>query len=343
MKKVLITGSAGFIGHHLVLVMAELGFEVIGIDNLNDYYDVSLKHLRLKHQGFAIEHLDLVTSHTSQKYSNVFFLKGDLRDENFIDTLFASHSFDIVVNLAAQAGVRYSIENPRAYVESNISGFLNILESCVKHGVEHLYYASSSSVYGLNDEVPFSTDHKTDRPASLYAATKKSNELMAHAYSHLYNLKTTGLRFFTVYGPMGRPDMAYFLFAKAILDDVPIKVFNHGQLERDFTYIDDIIKSIATLITKKDSGQELSIQKSRIFNIGSDRPIKLMDFIHVIEDALGKKALMDFQPMQKGDVHATWADVSKLELEIGHKINATPIESGINNFINWYKTYHLRQ
>jgi len=343
MKKVLITGSAGFIGHHLVIQLAELGYEVVGLDNLNNYYDVSLKHLRLEKQGFFIDQIGQEIIQSSQKYSNVFFMKGDLGDENFIDALFASQSFELVFNLAAQAGVRYSIEKPRTYIESNISGFLNILESCAKHGVAHLYYASSSSVYGLNEEVPFSTEQKTDRPASLYAATKKSNELMAHAYSHLYNLNTTGLRFFTVYGPMGRPDMAYFLFAKAIMDNMPIKVFNHGQLERDFTYIDDIIESITTLITKKASVDELSMEKARVFNIGSDRPTNLMDFIGVIENALEKRAVIDFQPMQKGDVYATWADVTKLEREIGYKINSTPLETGINNFISWFKIFHQKQ
>ena len=332
--KILITGAAGFIGFHLSKKLLDDSYQIIGIDNLNDYYDPSLKQSRLEILG---------------KYNNFNFHKVDLKDKAAVDNIFETYQPTHVINLAAQAGVRYSIENPYAYVDSNLIGFMNILEACRNYPVEHLLYASSSSVYGGNKVAPFSTNHNVDHPVSLYAATKKSNELMAHTYSHLYGIPTTGLRFFTVYGPYGRPDMAYFSFTKDILADKPIKVFNHGKMERDFTYIDDIVEGIVKLIDKvptankewDESKDDLSTSFApyKIYNIGNNNPVQLMRFINALESAIGKKAEKIYIDMQPGDVLRTYADVSNLERDIGFK-PSTSIESGLEKFVDWYKEYY---
>ncbi|MBV1817948.1 NAD-dependent epimerase [Clostridium cochlearium] len=333
-KNYLVTGAAGFIGFYLSKKLLKQGCRVIGIDNINDYYDVKLKEDRL---------------HILKQNDNFTFHKIDLKDKEKIDNLFSKYKFDYVINLAAQAGVRYSIKNPYAYVDSNLIGFVNILEACRNNPVKHLLYASSSSVYGGNKVAPFSTNHQVDHPVSLYAATKKSNELMAHTYSHLYKIPTTGLRFFTVYGPWGRPDMAYFSFTKNILSGKPINVFNHGKMERDFTYIDDIVEGIYKLIplapkanptwdeTKDDLSSSFAPYK--IYNIGNNQPVKLMKFISVLEDKLGIKANKNYMDMQPGDVLRTYADVSDLEKDIGFK-PSTSIEEGLEKFVNWYKNYY---
>ncbi len=331
---ILITGAAGFIGSHAVKHYAEKGNQVVGLDNINDYYDVQLKFDRLKESGISQEQIQDHQPFTSSKYPNYRFVKADLTDKAYIDELFQNEHFDVVCNLAAQAGVRYSILNPYAYVNSNILGFLNILEACRFHPVKHLVYASSSSVYGLNEKVPYSETDKTDSPVSLYAATKKSNELMAHSYSKLYNIPTTGMRFFTVYGPWGRPDMAPFLFMDAIIKQKPIKVFNNGNLSRDFTYIDDIIKGLAAVIENKPSDPI----PFKIFNIGNGSPVQLFDFIAAIENATGKNAIKEMTEMQDGDVYQTYADTSALELEVNYK-PSTPIREGINNLYEWFINY----
>lgn len=328
--KILITGAAGFIGFHLSKELLEQSHELIGIDNMNDYYDPKLKESRL----------DIL-----EQYKNFSFHKVDLKDKENVDKVFETYRPSHVINLGAQAGVRYSIENPYAYVDSNLLGFVNILEACRHFPVKHLLYASSSSVYGGNKVAPFSTNHNVDHPVSLYAATKKSNELMAHTYSHLYGIATTGLRFFTVYGPWGRPDMAYFSFTKDILAGKPIKVFNHGKMERDFTYIDDIIEGIVKLIDKAPVAKEewdetkddlsTSFAPYKIYNIGNSNPIPLMRFIKAIEVALGKEAKKIYMDMQAGDVYRTYADVSDLERDINFKPD-TSIEDGIQKFIDWY-------
>ena len=333
---ILVTGSAGFIGFHLSKKLLSEGFDVVGIDNLNSYYDVILKNERLKElQKF------------SKDLPNKFqFFKEDITDKIFLDELFKKYNFEKVVNLAAQAGVRYSLENPSAYISSNIVGFANILESCRKYHIKHLIYASSSSVYGGIKEMPFSENQNVDFPISIYAASKRSNELMAHTYSHLYNLPTTGLRFFTVYGPWGRPDMALFLFTKSIINKTPIKVFNNGEMTRDFTYIDDIIESLYRVIIKipnpdidRDNRSELpSTAPYRIFNIGNSNPINLMEFISEIENSLGIKAKKEFLEMQPGDVANTFADTTALEKWINFKPN-TSIKDGITEFIEWYKKF----
>jgi len=332
--KILVTGAAGFIGFHLSRRLLEEGHTVIGLDNLNPYYDVQLKKDRLNHL---------------EQFDNFNFLDLDLVDRKGMANLFSKHRFDRVVNLAAQAGVRYSIENPHAYVDSNVSGFMNILEGCRHSKVPHLVFASSSSVYGLNTRMPFSVHHNVDHPISLYAATKKSNELMAHTYSYLYDLPTTGLRFFTVYGPWGRPDMALFIFTRAILEGKPIKVFNYGKMQRDFTYIDDIIEGVVRVLDKipgpdpewkgeaPDPGS--SISPYRLYNIGNNNPVLLMDFIEAIERALGKKAVKEFLPLQPGDVPATYADVDDLIEGVGFKPE-TSIFKGIEKFIDWYLDYY---
>jgi UDP-glucuronate 4-epimerase len=330
--KILITGAAGFIGFHLSNLLLSKENMVIGIDNLNNYYDLELKKDRLD----ILKQNDQFTFH-----------KIDLKDKDSLDYLFESVRPDYVVNLAAQAGVRYSIENPYAYVDSNLIGFINVLEACRNYPVKHLLYASSSSVYGGNKKVPFSTSHNVDHPVSLYAATKKANELMAHTYSHLYGIPTTGLRFFTVYGPYGRPDMAYFSFTKDILDGKPIKIFNNGNMERDFTYIDDIIKGIERLIKKvpepNENWDEEDISTSfapyKIYNIGNNKPVKLMHFISVLEAAIGKKAEKIFMEMQPGDVQKTYADVSDLSRDTGFKPD-TSIENGLKRFADWYMNYY---
>lgn len=335
MSKILVTGAAGFIGFHVSKKLIDLGFEVYGIDNLNAYYDVRLKLDRLKELGIDIQSELFMRQQEVKSGSNESFRfsQMDLVDEHRLDHLFLKEKFDAVINLAAQAGVRYSIENPKAYIQANVVGFMNILEACRSNQIKHLIYASSSSVYGNQQKVPFSEKDRVDHPISLYAATKKSNELMAHVYSHLYGLKTTGLRFFTVYGPWGRPDMAPFLFTKAILSETPIKVFNNGDLMRDFTYIDDIVKGIIeVLITDK-------IQENyNIYNIGNNTPVKLLDFIQAVEGACNKKAQLDFYPMQDGDVYQTFADLEDLKAVTGY-IPKVKINEGIQEFVNWYKAY----
>jgi len=335
MSKILVTGAAGFIGFHVSKKLIDLGFDVYGIDNLNAYYDVRLKLDRLKELGIDTQSELFMRQQEVKSGSNESFRfsQMDLVDEHRLDHLFLKEKFDAVINLAAQAGVRYSIENPKAYIQANVVGFMNILEACRSNQIKHLIYASSSSVYGNQQKVPFSEKDRVDHPISLYAATKKSNELMAHVYSHLYGLKTTGLRFFTVYGPWGRPDMAPFLFTKAILSETPIKVFNNGDLMRDFTYIEDIVKGIIeVLITDK-------IQENyNIYNIGNNTPVKLLDFIQAVEGACNKKAQLDFYPMQDGDVYQTFADIEDLKAVTGY-IPKVKINEGIQEFVNWYKAY----
>mgnify|MGYP006303875737 CR=1 FL=1 len=333
--KILVTGAAGFIGFHLVQKLLKSENIVVGIDNINDYYSPELKFARLQQCGImkdaAIWNQKIVSS-TNANYS---FLKMNLEDEENINQLFRTEKFDVVCNLAAQAGVRYSIENPKAYIQSNIVGFLNMLEACRHNKIKHLVYASSSSVYGNSKKMPLSTSDYVDNPISLYAATKKSNELMAHTYSHLYSLPTTGLRFFTVYGPWGRPDMAYFSFTKAILENKPIKIFNQGDLYRDFTYIDDIVEGIAKVIHKSPENNP----PYNIYNIGNSSPVKLLDFIETIEKALGKESVKEFHDMQPGDVYKTYADVSELEKNIGYAPH-TSLKNGIGKFVNWYKSFY---
>lgn len=333
--KVLVTGAAGFIGHGLIKPLLARGDDVVGIDNLNDYYDPALKIARLD---------DLTRFKDSHQAQDRFrFIKMDLADRDAMATLFADEQFDVVVNLAAQAGVRYSIENPQAYIDSNLVGFANILEGCRQTKVKHLVYASSSSVYGMNKKQPFSTEDRVDYPISLYAATKKSNELMAHSYSHLYDIPTTGLRFFTVYGPWGRPDMAAYKFVKAIFEDQPIDVYNHGQMKRDFTYIDDIVEGIVRVIgtipTKMESKITAATAPYKVFNIGNNQPIELRRFIDAIESACGKKAQENHLPMQAGDVPLTFADIDELIESTGFK-PATSIEDGMQNFVDWYRDFY---
>lgn len=332
--KILVTGAAGFIGYHLSKRFLEEGHQVVGLDILNDYYDVNLKKARLEQ----------LTENTNFKHALV-----DLADDERMKELFAREKFTHVVNLAAQAGVRYSIENPRAYIDSNIVGFLNILEGCRHNKVEHLVFASSSSVYGLNTSQPFSVHDNVDHPISLYAASKKSNELMAHTYAHLYGLPCTGLRFFTVYGPWGRPDMALFLFTKAMLAGEPINVFNHGKMRRDFTYIDDIVEGIVRVNAHTArpnpewSGDKpdpaTSPNPFHIYNIGNNNVVELTRYIEVLEDKLGVKAQKNLMPMQQGDVPSTWANVDDLVSDVGF-CPATPIETGISNFVDWYRSYY---
>ena len=333
--KIFVTGAAGFIGFHTCLKLVNQGHEVYGIDNINDYYDPQLKFDRLNELGFNKAASKLFKNEVqSAKFNSLRFSRIDLVDHESIDNLFKKEQFEIVCNLAAQAGVRYSIENPKAYIDSNISGFLNILEGCRNHKVKHLVYASSSSVYGENKKVPFETTHNVDHPISLYAATKKSNELMAHTYGHLYGFKTTGLRFFTVYGPWGRPDMAYYLFAEAISNDKPIKVFNNGEMERDFTYIDDIVKGVIKIIEKNIDSRE----HYKIYNIGNNKTVSLQDFIATIEQAIGKKAIKEMYPIQKGDVTRTFADVDDLIKDFQYS-PSTDIKSGIQSFVKWFINY----
>jgi len=349
MSRILITGTAGFIGFHLVNKLIAKGCQVTGLDNVNDYYDVNLKYARLAETGIRKEDIEYKRLTTSTKYPSYSFIKLDLEDREALDSLFKKSGFDYVINLAAQAGVRYSIENPAAYVKSNIVGFANILEACRHNNIRHLIYASSSSVYGLNEKMPFSTGDNVDHPISLYAASKKSNELMAHTYSHLFGLPTTGLRFFTVYGPWGRPDMALFIFTRAITRGEKIQINNKGDMQRDFTYVDDIVNSMARLIDKIPAGNpgwsgknpdpSSSPAPYRIYNIGNNSPVKLMDFVEAIEQHLGKKAEKEFLPMQPGDVPATWADVSSLIETISYK-PSTPVNTGIKNFVDWFREYN---
>lgn len=380
-EKVLITGTAGFIGFYLAKRLLSEGFTVVGLDNINDYYDVNLKYGRLAETGIdalKVQSQDSpfgggrgevvgnsskgsdsalgvegrsVPLHLTQSsiYPNYRFIRMDLEDRQGIMDLFAAEQFDYVVNLAAQAGVRYSLTNPQAYMDANITGTLSILEACRAHPVKHLVYASSSSVYGKNTRMPFSVHHNVDHPVSLYAASKKANELMAHTYSHLFGIPTTGLRFFTVYGPWGRPDMALFIFTKAILAGETIEVYNHGEMLRDFTYIDDIIEGVTRVMkhparpnpawSSEAPDPGTSAAPYRLYNIGNSNPARLMDFIHALEDALDKKARMTLMPIQPGDVPATWADTGDLEKDLGYK-PGTPIADGIRRFVEWYREYY---
>jgi UDP-glucuronate 4-epimerase len=347
--KLLITGTAGFIGFHLANRLIARGDYVVGLDSINDYYDTGLKYARLEYAGIPRDEIEYGKLVASRKHPNYRFIQLNLEDREALHQLFAQEQFDAVVNLAAQAGVRYSLINPQAYLDSNITGFLNILEGCRHHGVKHLAYASSSSVYGLNEKMPFSTHDNVDHPISLYAASKKSNELMAHTYSHLFGLPTTGLRFFTVYGPWGRPDMALFLFTKAILANKPIQVFNEGRMIRDFTYIDDIVEGIVRVIDNAPAGNPAwsgmqpdpatSKAPYKLYNIGNQNPVSLLDFIRAIEDKLGRRAVMELLPMQPGDVAATSADVSDLANDLGYH-PATPVKTGIDRFLEWYLGYY---
>ena len=346
-QKILVTGTAGFIGFHLARKLLERGNEVVGIDNINDYYDVNLKYARLAETGISRDAEQWHKHMQSTKYPNYSFVRMNLEDREMLMELFEKEKFDKVCNLAAQAGVRYSIENPYTYINSNIVGFLNILEACRHNHIRHLVYASSSSVYGNNKKMPLSTSDNVDHPISLYAATKKSNELMAHTYSHLFGLPTTGLRFFTVYGPWGRPDMALFLFTKAILENKPIKVFNYGNMVRDFTYVDDIVEGIIRVLDRppekeEAAGSNPSENKKTpysVYNIGNSSPVHLMDYIHAIETCLEKEAEKELLPMQAGDVPRTEADVSDLVRDIGYKPSTT-VEEGIERFVEWYIKYY---
>ncbi len=350
--KILVTGTAGFIGFHLAKKLLERGDEVVGLDNINDYYDVNLKYARLNELGIQALRCENSEVIYSSKYSKHKFAKIDLADAEAIKRLFEVEKFDAVCNLAAQAGVRYSIENPHAYIQSNVVGFINILEACRNYGVKNLAFASSSSVYGLNRSQPFKTNDHTDHPISLYAATKKSNEMMAHTYAHLYGIHATGLRFFTVYGEWGRPDMAPMLFTDAILNDRAIKVFNHGNMSRDFTYIGDIVEGIVKVIdnpakpiceSKLEQESNLEADHStapyRIYNIGNNSPLQLLDFIKTVEKSLGKEAKKNFMDMQDGDVVSTYADVSALMDDFGYK-PSTSLEVGVDRFVNWYRNFY---
>lgn len=335
MTKILVTGTAGFVGFHLANKLLQQGVEIVGIDNINDYYSTDLKYARLAVAGILDEAKNWHQKVQSTRHANYSFIRMNLEDREQINQLFETEKFDMVCNLAAQAGVRYSIENPHAYIDSNIVGFINILEACRYNKIKHLVYASSSSVYGNSAKMPLSVDDTVDNPISLYAATKKSNELMAHTYSHLFGIPTTGLRFFTVYGPWGRPDMAYFLFTKAILEGKSINVFNKGDLYRDFTYIDDIVEGIIKIM----NGAPESSPPYKVHNIGNSSPVKLMDFIETIEKAVGKEAIKEFKDMQAGDVYKTYADVSALEKDFGYSPN-TSLEKGIGEFVEWYKKFY---
>ena len=347
--KILVTGAAGFIGFHLVLRLLDRGDEVVGFDDINDHYDVRLKYSRLAESGIDSSRIvegALVPSLTRPGYR---FVKLNLTDRNSLTWLFERENFGAVCHLAAQAGVRYSLINPQAYIESNFVGFANAIEASRLHGVGHFVYASSSSVYGLNETLPFSTHDNVDHPISLYAASKKSNELVAHSYSYLFGLPTTGLRFFTVYGPWGRPDMACFIFTKAILEGRPIDVYNHGEMRRDFTYIDDIVEGVVRIVDRPPAGEtgwsgtapDPSSSKApyRIYNIGNGQPVDLMKFIQAIEKALGRKAEINLLPLQPGDIPATWADTSDIERDFGFRPR-TPIERGIGCFVEWYRRFY---
>ncbi|MCG1010970.1 NAD-dependent epimerase [Salinicoccus sp. ID82-1] len=332
--KILVTGSAGFIGMHLSIALIEKGHDVIGYDNMNSYYSVELKEERLK---------------VLNSYPRFKFYKADLRNFNYLDNCMKEEQVEIIINLAAQAGVRYSISNPQAYIDSNISGFLNILEVSKKYEIKHLIYASSSSVYGGNTKMPFSTEDSVDHPVSIYATTKKTNELMAHTYSHLYNIPTSGLRFFTVYGPYGRPDMAYFSFAENITNDKEIKVFNQGNMMRDFTYIDDIVDGIIGLLDKVPEGEKnweettpnpsFSYAPYKVYNIGNNQPVKLLDFINTLEKHLGKEAKKNYVEMQPGDVRATFANIDEIQ-EVANFYPSTTIDEGLKKFVDWYKEFY---
>ncbi|RRB12901.1 NAD-dependent epimerase [Larkinella knui] len=346
--KILITGTAGFVGFHLVEKLLKRGDEIVGIDNINKYYDSNLKYARLEESGINRSDIEWYKEVRSRKYPNYRFVRQNLEDKAQLMALCAREQFDIIVNLAAQAGVRYSVENPDVYVQSNVVGFLNILEVSRYFKVKHLVYASSSSVYGLNETMPFSVEHNVSHPVSLYAATKKSNELMAHTYSHLYNIPTTGLRFFTVYGPWGRPDMAYFLFADSIINGKPIKVFNHGKMKRDFTYVDDIISGVISVLDRpastdlewdgKKPNPSSSSAPYKIYNIGNNQSVSLNRFIEAIERNLNREAIKQYFDIQDGDVPETWADIDSLHDLCGYEPSTT-IEQGVEKFITWYINY----
>jgi UDP-glucuronate 4-epimerase len=334
--KILVTGAAGFIGHHLVKTLIKDNHEIIGLDNINKYYNTNLKFDRLKELGIEKSSAKVFLGLSySSLFQNFKFIRMNLEDRENLPKLFRDQKFDVVCNLAAQAGVRYSIENPETYIDSNIVGFLNILECCRNYNIKKLLYASSSSVYGNNEKIPFEEIDNTDKPISLYAASKKSNELMAHTYSHLFELNTIGLRFFTVYGSWGRPDMAYYLFADAIVNDIPIKVFNNGDLSRDFTHINDILVGIKSVMFSDSSTKKLY----ELYNIGNNKTVALTKFIETIEKYLGKKAIKKMLPMQDGDVKKTWASISKIMKDYNFQNNVS-LDKGIEEFINWYKVYH---
>ncbi|WP_282116048.1 NAD-dependent epimerase [Cellulophaga baltica] len=341
--KVLVTGAAGFIGFHTAQKLLANGHEVVGLDNINDYYDTDLKFSRLQELGIVRKNATPFNSLSkSETFKDQFkFVRLNIEDRENLPILFGEEKFDIVCNLAAQAGVRYSIENPETYIDSNIVGFLNILECCRHHSIKHLVYASSSSVYGLNKEIPFKTSDTVDHPISLYAASKKANELMAHTYSHLYGFATTGLRFFTVYGPWGRPDMAIYLFTDAISKNKPIKVFNHGDMERDFTYVDDIVEGVFRIIEKDTKERITQNEGYKIYNIGNNDSVKLTDFIIEIEKNLAVTAQKEFLPMQPGDVARTWANVDELITDYNYSPK-TSVSSGIKKFVQWYQDYHTK-
>lgn len=349
MKKILVTGAGGFIGFHLVQQLLDRGDQVLGLDVLNDYYDLSLKYARLAETGIDHQQLQPGQPTKSSKYPNYQFVQLALEQKEPLQALFAHYQFDAVINLAAQPGVRYSLENPYAYIDSNVVGFINLLEACRHYQTGHLVFASSSSVYGLNATIPYTTKQNVDHPISLYAATKKSNELMAHTYSHLYNLPTTGLRFFTVYGPWGRPDMAIYLFTRAVFEGKTLKVFNHGNMVRDFTYVDDIVQGVVRVLDTPPKGNpnwdakkpepSSSPAPYRLYNIGNNKPVKLMDFIEAIEAAVGREAPKEFLPIQPGDVQRTFADVSDLERDFGYK-PTTDVRTGVQLFVDWYRSYN---
>lgn len=337
--KILVTGAAGFIGFYTSKVLLSKGHQVVGLDNINDYYDVNLKFSRLNELGIAKNKASEFNILCKSKSEDFTFIRMNLEDRDELPKLFKNEKFDIICNLAAQAGVRYSLENPETYVDSNLVGFLNILECCRNYDIKHLVYASSSSVYGMNKKIPFSTDDNVDHPISLYAATKKSNELMAHTYSHLFKIPTTGLRFFTVYGPWGRPDMAMFLFTDAIVNDRPIKVFNHGNMERDFTYVDDIVEGVVRIIEKSPTKRIETNEFYKVYNIGNNNSVKLLDFIKEIELNLDKVATKNMMEMQPGDVERTWANVNELIKDYDYSPN-TSIKEGVKSFIDWFKNYY---
>ncbi|MBX6381092.1 UDP-glucuronate 4-epimerase [Thermoflavifilum aggregans] len=347
--KILITGTAGFIGFFLAKRLIAEGYDVVGLDNINDYYDVRLKYARLEQTGIAQDEIADGKLISSKKHPNYRFMKADLENEAVVRELFETERFDYVCHLAAQAGVRYSLQNPYAYIQSNIVGFMHLLEMARRFPVKHFVYASTSSVYGLNGRMPLSPHHPADHPISLYAATKKSNEMMAHSYSHLFRIPVTGLRFFTVYGPWGRPDMALFLFTRNMLADKPIQVFNHGEMIRDFTYVEDIVEGVKRIIEypaepnpqwdAQNPDPASSSAPYRIYNIGNNQPVSLMTYIHAIEKALGKKAIMELLPMQPGDVYATHADVSDLEKAVHYK-PCTSVEEGVRRFVEWYRAFY---
>ena len=350
-EQILVTGSAGFIGFHLTRKLLSRGDSVIGLDSINDYYDPKLKYARLAQTGIEKGNIIKGSGTQSKKFDDYIFYQASLEDKKAVDKIFKTHNITKVVHLAAQAGVRYSLQNPYAYLDSNLHGFLNIIEGCRHNNVKHLVYASSSSVYGINKSMPFSVHDNVDHPISLYAASKKSNELIAHSYSYLFDLPVTGLRFFTVYGPWGRPDMALFLFTEAIMNGTTLNAFNQGKMERDFTYVDDIIEGVVRVLDGPPEANEswdaveadpaTSSAPYRVYNIGSNNPVKLMDFIHAIEDYLGKKGNINYQPMQPGDVPKSWADVEALAINFDYR-PGTDIKIGVKNFIDWYLKYYKK-